>query len=154
MTRQGQRLHPGRVLGGQPHADRGAQGQPEDVGPVDAGRLHERAHVVGEQLGGIGALRLAGQAGSAQVHREAPEVLGVLRDLERIARLVGREIRDEDDGLAVALHLVIDLYPVRLHGRHPWPSPVLRRLGPAAGCDLDQLCPPRVWAFRRPARIA
>jgi len=69
----------------------------------------------------VGALRFAGQPRSAQIYGEAGEVLGVLRDLEGIASLVGREIRDEHQRLALALDLVIDINAVRLHRRHPGP---------------------------------
>ena len=64
--------------------------------------LHERRDVVGEQFGGVGALRLSGQAGAAQVHGVAGELLGVLGDLERVTRLVDREIRNEDERFARA----------------------------------------------------
>jgi hypothetical protein len=53
------------VLARQPHADCRAQGQPEDVGLADPRGLHERGDVVGEQLGGVDALRLARQARAA-----------------------------------------------------------------------------------------
>jgi hypothetical protein len=91
------------------------------VGPAHADGLHERGHVVGEQLGGVGALRLAAQPCPAQVNGEAGEVLGVVRDLERITGLVGREIRDEDQRLALALDLVVDVNAVRLDRRHHGP---------------------------------
>jgi hypothetical protein len=49
-------------------------------------------------------------------------MLYVLCGLKRIARLVGREVRDENDWLALALNLVVDIYAVRLHDWHPRPS--------------------------------
>src|SRR5262249_54462353 len=112
---------PLRVLGGQPHPGRGAEGEAEDVRPLDGRGLHERGDVGAEQLGGVRALRLAGQAGAAQVHAEAREVLGVLGDLERVTCLVSGQVGDEHQRLTRALHLVVDVDPVRLHRWHLHP---------------------------------
>jgi hypothetical protein len=113
-----QRLHQARVPGGQPHGDFRAEGQAEHVGPFHLGGLHEGGDVVGEQFGGIGALGLTAQPGPAQVHGEARELLGVVRYLERVTGLVGRQVRNEDHGLALALDLVVDVDAVRLYGWH------------------------------------
>ena len=97
------------------------------MSPVHARGLHERGDVVGQQFGGVGALRLAGQASATKVHGEAGEVLRVLRDLEGVARLVGGQVGDEHEGLTVALDLVVDVDAVRLDNWHADPSSIRRR---------------------------
>ena len=54
-------------------------------------------------------------SGSPQVDGVAGELPGVVSHLERVAGLVGREIRDEDKRFAFALDLVVDLDVVGLH---------------------------------------
>ena len=67
------------VTGREPDAGGRAQRQPGHVRPVHAGGVHERGDVVGEQFRAVAALRLAGQAGAAQVHGEAGEALSCIR---------------------------------------------------------------------------
>ena len=85
---------------------------------LDADRLHERGHVVGEQLHRIGAVRLVGLTRSARVERDAGEVLGIVRDLKGVAGVVGGKIGNENERLACSLSLVIDRDAVRVHFRH------------------------------------
>jgi hypothetical protein len=107
-----------RVFGRQPHPGRRAERQSEYVRAADPGRLHEPGDVVGEKLRGVDAVRLGGQAGAAQVHAVAGEMLGVLGNLERIAGLVGSKVWNEHKRLAVTLNLVINVDPVGLNDWH------------------------------------
>jgi hypothetical protein len=84
----------------------------------DADGLHELRDVGGEQLGRVDAVRLPRQARAAEVDGVAGELPGVVSHLERVAGLVGRETRDEDERFAFALDLVVDLDVVGLHYRH------------------------------------
>ena len=78
----------------------------------------ESSDVVGEQFGGVGPVRLAGQPGATQVHRVTAEPFGVVSHLERVACLIGSQVRNEDQRLPFALKLVVDLDVVRLNVRH------------------------------------
>ena len=49
-------------------------------------------------------------------------MLGVLGDLEGVARLIGGQVGDQDERLAVALDLVVHVNAVRLHDGHADPS--------------------------------
>ena len=51
----------------------------------------------------------------------------VLRDLERVTGLVGRQIGNQDKGLTVTLNLVIDVNSVCLHDWHGDPSSLQRQ---------------------------
>ena len=87
---------------------------------LDADHGHEGGDVIGEQFGRIGAVWLVGFARPARIERNASEMLGVVGDLERVAGVIGCEIRDEDEGFARPLGLVIDRDVVDLdlgHGR-------------------------------------
>jgi hypothetical protein len=88
------------------------------VGPLHPDRLHERGHVVGEQLGGVGAVWFAGLAGAAQVDGDAGEVLGVVGHLEGVAGLVDGEVGDEYQRLPGTLLLVVDVDVVGAHRGH------------------------------------
>ena len=72
------------------------------------------------------AARLARQAGPPEVDGEAAEVPGVVGHLERVARLIGGEVRDEHQRLALTLHLVVDVDAIALHGRHVQTPPFPR----------------------------
>ena len=99
---------------------------------LDADRLHEGGHVVGEQLHRIGALWFVGLARSARVERDAGELLGVIGDLKGVAGMVGGKIGDEHERLACPLLLVIDRDAVRFDFRRVY-LPIGFVIGPR-GC--------------------
>jgi hypothetical protein len=69
-------------------------------------------------------LRLSGQPRAAQVHGEAGEMFRVIRYLERVTGLVGRQIGNQDDGLVLTLDLVMDVNAICLHDWHCNPSSI------------------------------
>ena len=79
--------------------------------PFDPDGPKESGELVGVPLGGIWPGWLVAFARARQVHCDAPEVLGVRRKLEGVAGVVGGEIGDEQQGLALALLLVVDGEP-------------------------------------------
>ena len=91
---------------------------PGDVGVVDPDDVEEGGDLVGIALGRVGAGRLVAVARAGKIDRDAAEVLGVGRHLERIAGVVGGEVRDEQERIAVALHVVVDREPIYLDLRH------------------------------------
>ena len=70
-------------------------------------RLHECGDIVGEHLRRVHAGRLIRLSGPAQIDRDAGEVLRVVRDLERVTRVIGRKVWDEHEGLTAPLLVVI-----------------------------------------------
>ncbi len=78
------------------------------MGGSDSDRVHERAHIVGDQFGGIGAGRFVGLAGAARIDRDAREVPRVLGDLEGVTGVIGRQIWDQDQRFSGSLSLVVD----------------------------------------------
>src|SRR5947209_20262816 len=95
------------MLGGKPHADRSSERQPENMSFRNIQRLHEGGDIVGEVLGGVGALGTVRLAGSAEVERDAGEVLGVIGDLKGIASMVRGQVRNENQWLPGSLLVVI-----------------------------------------------
>jgi hypothetical protein len=61
---------------------------------------------------------LVALAGAREVQRDAAEVLGVGRKLERVARVIGGQVRDQQQRFAFSLHLVLDREPVDVDLRH------------------------------------
>ena len=85
---------------------------------LDTDRLHEGCDIVGEQFHRIGAGGLVAFAGAARIDADAGKMLGVLADLECVAGIVGREIRDEHERFARALLLIVQSNAVSLDLRH------------------------------------
>src|SRR5437763_5613963 len=95
------------MLRRQPHADRGTQRQAGDMSFLDAECLHKSSNIVGEILGGVGAFRLVTLAGSAQIKRNAGEMLGIFSDLEGITRVISAQIGNQYQRFARPLLLVM-----------------------------------------------
>jgi len=53
-----------------------------------------------------------------KVKRDAAEALGVGRQLERIASMIGGQVSDQQERLALPLHVVIDRESVYIDLRH------------------------------------
>ena len=64
-------------------------------------RLHECGNIVGEHLRRVDAGRFIRLSGPAQIDRDAGEVLQIFRHLERVTRVVGRQVWDKHQGLTV-----------------------------------------------------
>ena len=119
---QRQRTHPLGVARRQVQADRPAERDAGHVRPLDADRGHECGHLVGVGVGRVRAGRLVALARARQVDRDAAEVLGVGGQLERVAGVIGAQVGDEQERLAVALHVVVDAESVDVGLRH---TPIL-----------------------------
>jgi hypothetical protein len=122
-----ERAHPLGVARRQVQADCPAQRDAGHVRALDARGGHERGHLVGVALGRVGAGRLCALARARQVDRDAAEVLGVGRQLERVAGVVGAGVGDEQERLPVALHVVVDAKPGCVDLRHGGPPAVSGR---------------------------
>src|SRR4030095_5149603 len=70
-------------------------------------RLHKCGDIVGEYLRRVGSGRLIRLSGPAQIDRDAGEVLRIVGDLERVTRVIGRQVWDEHQWLAAPLLVVI-----------------------------------------------
>ena len=106
------------MAGGQVDAHRGAERHARDVGPLDPDGAEEGGDLVGVALGRVRPGRLVALARAGKIDRDAAEVLGVGRQLERPAGVVGRRVRDQQQRLALPLDVVVDREPVYLDLRH------------------------------------
>ena len=143
---QRERAHAAGMAGGQVDAHRPAERHARHVRPFDPDRAQEGGNLVGVAVGRVRPGRLVALARAGKVDRDAAEVLGVRRQLERVAGVVRGRVRDQQERLALPLHLVVDREPVHLNLRHarsllavrrrcrsstpsiprstPWPHPV------------------------------
>jgi len=80
---------------------RGTQRQAHDVRTRDAQGLHQGGHVVGDDFRRVGRIRLLRLASPAGIERDAAELLGVVGDLEGVAGVVGGEVGNQDERLAL-----------------------------------------------------
>src|SRR5436305_7684368 len=92
----------------QVHGDSGSERDARDLGALDANRAKESGELVGISHRGIRAFRLVALAGTWEVHRDAAEMLCVGRQLERVAGMVSRQIRNQQQRIAFALYVVVD----------------------------------------------
>jgi hypothetical protein len=108
------------MAGGEVHAHRRPERHTRDVGPLDTDGAEEGGDLVGIGLGRVWPGRLVALARARKVPRDAAEVLGVRRQLERVARVIGGQVRDHQRRftLALSLHLVVDGEPVDVDVRH------------------------------------
>jgi hypothetical protein len=111
---QRERTHPGRMAGGEMHAHGGAERHTRHVGALDAEDAEERGDLVGIAIGRVRPGRLVALTRAQEVDRDAAEVLGVGRKLERVAGVVRRRVRDQQERLTLALDVVVDRQPVDL----------------------------------------
>ena len=100
------------------HAHRGTERDARDMGLLDADGPHEGGDLVGVDLGGVRSGGLVALARAGKIYRDATEVLGVARKLKRVARVVGAQIRDQQQRLSFSLHLVVDAKSVGGDLRH------------------------------------
>src|SRR6266545_6813929 len=106
------------MAGGQVNAHRRAERHARHVGPLDPDCAQEGGDLVGMAVGRVRSWRLVALARAGKVDRDAAEVLGVRRQLERVAGVVRGRVRDQQERLALPLHLVVDREPVHLNLRH------------------------------------
>ena len=121
------------MAGGQVHGHGGAERDARDVRLLDPDGAEEAGDLVGVALGRVRPGRLVALARAREIDRDAAEVLGVGRQLERVAGVVGGQVRDQQQRLAVALHVVVDREPVDLDLWHA------RSL--LAACDSAHISP-------------
>ena len=88
------------MAGGQVDAHGGAERDAGDVRPLDLDRVEEGRELVGVALGRVGPRGLCALARAGKVDADAAEVLGVGRELEGVAGVVGARVRDEQQRLA------------------------------------------------------
>jgi len=79
---------------------------------------HKSGNVVGEKLGGIGALSFVRFPCPPQVERNARKVLGIFCDLEGITGVIGGQVRNENKRLAGSLLVLVYGDVVRFDLRH------------------------------------
>src|SRR4051794_26652518 len=99
------------------HAHGSAERDTGDVGLLDPDGGEERGDLVGVPLGRVRPGRRVALARPRKIERDAAELLGVGRQLERIAGVVCRRVRDEQQWLALTLNVVVDGEPVYLDPR-------------------------------------
>jgi hypothetical protein len=88
------------------------------MGALDADPLHERGDIIGKQFCRLGPCRLVRLACTAWVEGNAGEELGIVRDLESVASIVGGKVWNEDERLTGPLLLVIHSDVVHFDFRH------------------------------------
>src|SRR6266536_1244219 len=104
--------------------------------PLDPDGAQEGGNLVGVAVGRVRPGRLVALARTGKVDRDAAEALGVRRQLERVAGMVRRRVRDQQKRLALPLHLVVDREPVDLD---LWHDRSLLAAGGAARTALNAL---------------
>ena len=102
------------MAGGEVHGHPGAERDARDVRRLDPDGAQEAGDLVGVGLGRVRARRLVALARAREVDRDAAEVLGVGRELERVARVIGREVGDQQQRIAFTLDVVVDRKTVDL----------------------------------------
>jgi hypothetical protein len=70
-----------------------------------------KADLIGMAVGRVRRGRLVAVAGAGKVYRDAAEVLGLGRKLERVAGVVRGRVRDQQGRLALPLHVVLIVSP-------------------------------------------
>lgn len=83
---------------------------------------HERGNIVGENLGGIGAVRFVGFASPSEVEGDAGVMLGIFCHLKGITGVIGGQVRNENQGLAGPLLVIVHSEVVRFDLGHGNPS--------------------------------
>jgi hypothetical protein len=73
----------------------------------DSHSSHESGNIVRERLSGISIAGFVGFTGPSEVERDAREILGVLCDLKGVTRVIGGEVRNENEGISGPLLLVV-----------------------------------------------
>src|SRR5262245_59211990 len=106
------------MAGGQVNANSGAERHARDVGPLDPDSTKEGGDLVGLDFGRVRPERLIALTSAGKIERDAAEMLGVRRQLERPAGVVGRRVVDQQERLALPLNLVVDRETVQLNARH------------------------------------
>jgi len=106
------------MTGGQVHAHGGAERHARDVSVLDPDGAEEGGDLVGLAVGRVWPGRLVALAGAGKVNGDAIEVLGVRRELERPACVVGRGVGDQQKRLALPLHVVVDQLSVYVDAWH------------------------------------
>ena len=102
------------MAGGKVHAHGRTERDARDVGMLDPDGAEECGDLVGVALGRVGAGWLVAVARARKIDGDAAEMLGVGRQLERKAGVVGGKVRDQQERIAVALHVVVDREPIDL----------------------------------------
>src|SRR6476469_6244774 len=100
------------MAGRQVHTDRGAERHAGPMRRLDPDRGEEGGDMVGITLGGVRPGRLVAVTRAGKVDRNAGEVLGKGRKLERIASMIRTCIRDQQKRLTLPLHLIVGGDPV------------------------------------------
>src|SRR5207248_10054393 len=111
---QRERPHTAGMAGGEVHADGRAERNSRDVGLLDPDGAKEGGDLVSIALGRVRPGGLVALARAGNVERDAAEVLGVGRELERIAGVVGGQVRNQQKRLALPLDVVVDRKSVYL----------------------------------------
>src|ERR687886_2898326 len=95
---------PGGQMGGHGRAERHAR----HVSLLNSDRTEEAGELVGIAIGRVRPGRLVALTRAGKVDRDAAEVLGVGGELERVAGVVRGQVWDQQERLALPLHVVVD----------------------------------------------
>jgi hypothetical protein len=115
---QRERAHAAGIAGGKVDAHRRAERHARHMRPLDPDCAQEGGNLIGVPVGRVRSGRLVALARAGKVDRDAAEVLGVRRQLECVAGVIRRRVRDQEERLALPLHLVVDRKSVDLDLRH------------------------------------
>jgi hypothetical protein len=88
------------MAGGEVDAYGGAERHSRHVRPLDPDGVEEGGDLVGIAIGRVRPGRLVALTRAGKIDGDAAEVLGVGRQLERPADVVGRRVRDQQKRLA------------------------------------------------------
>jgi hypothetical protein len=103
---------------GEVHAHRRAERDARDMGLLDPDGAEEGGDLVGIDLSRVRPGGFVALARARKVQRDAAEVRGVGRQLERIASMIGGQLRDQQQRFAFSLHVVVDRDSVYVDLRH------------------------------------
>ena len=113
-----ERAHAIRMAGREVHADCGAKRDACDMCLLNPDRSEEAGDLVGVDFGRVRPGGLVTLPGPRKVESDAAEVLCVGRQLERITSVIGGEVRNQQQRLAIPLHVIVDSEPVYVNLRH------------------------------------
>ena len=91
------------MAGGQVDADAGAERHARHVGRFDPDSPEEGRDLVGIALGRIRPCSLVAFTRAGKIYRDTAEMLGIGPQLERVARVVSGQVRDQQERLALPL---------------------------------------------------
>src|SRR6478672_11993512 len=106
------------MAGGEVQTDGRAERNTSHMCAFDADGAQERSDLVCITIGRVRSDRLVALTRAGQIDRDAAEVFGVSRKLERVASVVRRRIWDQQERLPLPLDVVVDRQAIDIHLWH------------------------------------